>query len=178
MKAEAKHLPKAPVLDVQVTPEIIDRAVARDSGYCMFAEAIREAFPDAGRGISVDLQTCRVTDKKRGLRYIYLTPRSLQTAIVDFDQGIEVKPFSIRLRGAHVIRKASLRRKAGMPTEAEQEQRKEAAKKGRLAKAATRLESASAVPTRVGGAAPPVQKTRDGVPYSRRREFGLRALAR
>lgn len=143
-KAKAKT-PRGPVIDVKVEPRHIDEAVPRDSGYCMIADAVRAAFPDVAPGknaISVDLQTIRVTDAKRNLRYIYLTPRKAQEALVDFDQGIKPEPFSIRLRGAHVTRKAEI-----------SDAKRAAAKKGglaRAAKAATRLADGDNVPTRCG----------------------------
>jgi hypothetical protein len=168
-------LPHGPALHVHVTPEIIAAAKRGDSGYCMLAEAVKIAFPDVAKGknaVSVDLQTIRVSDAKKNLRYVFLTPRMAQVALVDFDQGSEVEPFSFRLRGAHVMNRPF----GG--SEAAKERAKKGARASALARATMREESKIGIPIRVGGKPPPLQKTADGVPYSRRREFGLRALRR
>ena len=46
-------------------------------------------------------------------------------------------------------------------------------KRVRLAKASVNAEN---VPDKIDGELPPLQKTSNGVPYSRRREFGVRAI--
>lgn len=73
------------VLDV--TPELVNVAVQRDSGHCVVADALKTAVPSA-RNVSVDLQTIRWTDLASRRRYIYLTPGPLQVILVNFDQGI------------------------------------------------------------------------------------------
>jgi hypothetical protein len=57
------------------------------------------------RFISVDLQTIRWSDPKRGVRYVFLTPAvAQQDLIIPFDQGEECKPISFRMRPAFVTR--------------------------------------------------------------------------
>lgn len=169
--------PKAPWVKVQVTEEQIKGAVQRDSGHCMIAEATRAAFPDA-KAVSVDLQTVRFTDPRRGLRYTYLTPRPAIVALVKWDQGDMPEPFNFTLRGGHVTRSGSnsLRRPLSPK---EQEQRKRAAAAGRKARLnRARLvvrKNDGHVPDRVGGRTPPLMR-KDNVPLARRRAFGLRAL--
>lgn len=99
----AEKRPRGPRLTVNITSEIIERSKQANSKACMIAEAIKEAFP-AAKAVSVDLQTCRFTDTKRGLRYVYLTPRSAQKPLIDFDQGISPEPFETILKNAHVLR--------------------------------------------------------------------------
>ena len=83
-------------ISLEVTPEIIDRAVSRDSGHCIVADALRAAIPDATR-VSVDLQTVRFSLESTGRRYIYLTPQAAQHFLIDFDQGIKPRPGRVRL---------------------------------------------------------------------------------
>lgn len=63
----------------------------------MIAEAIREANPEWTK-ILVDLQTIRWTNRRTKMRYIALTPEIAAAALVNFDQGREIEPFSFRLR--------------------------------------------------------------------------------
>ncbi len=93
---------KSPVVDVKVTQEIIDHAIARDSGHCVVADAIAATLPHVNH-VSVDLQTIRFTDPKKHERYVYLTPRSAALAIIQTDQGEKPAPFNLRLRSAHVL---------------------------------------------------------------------------
>jgi hypothetical protein len=111
----------SPVIRGNVTQKHIEEGVKRDSRHCMVAEAVKEAFPRA-TSISVDLQTVRLSDLQRGLRFTYLSPRSVQRYIVRFDPGDPVIPFSFTLRGAQIsragsrdaerVRKARMREKA------------------------------------------------------------------
>ena len=165
----ARTLKRSPRIAVEITEEIIDIAVPRDSSHCMIADAVRAAVPDA-TNISVDLATIRFTDPKARQRYIYLTPRIGQLALIAFDSGEKPAPFRFLLRGAHV-----------MPSG-----------KGRSGR--QRLEpqdhTPGLIPERRGGQAPPVGPLAGGSPKEprspnaeaartgRRREFGIRALAR
>jgi hypothetical protein len=94
---------RGPMVTITVPEEIIAVSKVRSSSHCMVAEAVRLAVPDA-KSIAVDLQTIRWTDEGRELRYIYLTPRVAQVALIDFDQGKTPEPFSFRLRAAQVAR--------------------------------------------------------------------------
>lgn len=169
-----KH-PKGPQLKIKVTEEQIAAAMKRDSRHCMIAEAIKVAHPDA-RSVSVDLATIRFTDPGKQIRCTYLTPRIAQVCLVNFDQGRAPEPFSFVLRGAHITRSGNTRTPKKM-TEKELAQRRVAAKTlhEKLAKTKLVRKREGHVPDRFGGRAAPVQMS-DGVPFSRRRAFGLRGL--
>lgn len=81
-------------LIAEVSQEVIDDAQQRSSSHCMIAEAIRRDYPDAAN-ISVDLQTIRLTDRKRKKRYVWLTPPLAQRALINFDQGLPAEPFTV-----------------------------------------------------------------------------------
>ncbi len=76
----------SPTLTIRITAEQHARAVASASGGCLIADAIREQYPHL-TGITVDMATIRVTDRKEGLRYTYLTPPQAQHCLLSFDQG-------------------------------------------------------------------------------------------
>lgn len=165
--------PKSPSVRLEITQEIIADAVARDSSHCLWAEAVRVAYPEAQR-VSVDIQTIRFSDPRKGLRYTYLTPRVAQVSLVQFDQGVLPEPHSVLLRRGQVTRMAQKpsidapgKRKL---TENELRQRRDAAEKGKkgLAKASVRKTSGAAI-DRVGGRTPPIAA-------GRRRAYGLRGL--
>lgn len=177
----AKRTPKGPKVHIKVTPEIIAESMQRDSRHCMIAEAIKKSYPDATH-VSVDLATIRFTDIKRGLRFTYLTPRIAQVQLVKFDQGVEPPPFDFQIRSPQVTRSGNTRtppkRQLSLK---EQKQRTEAGKKLNEKLKRTRLHARDSsrkglVPDRVGGKTPPLQFGEDGVPFSRRRAFGLRSL--
>src|SRR5262245_58506770 len=162
-----KPLPRGPVVKIVVTPQQVKDAMRANSGHCMIAEAIIATVPNVDEHtVSVDLQTIRFTDKKKGLRYIYLTPRNAQATLVEFDQGIDPEPPKFTLRNAHVLRAGrSAKQKAYYKAQK---------KAGTLPKRATLHKQSTtgsgggqSVPRVIGGKEPP----RAGV----RREFGLRA---
>ena len=166
-----QHLPKSPRIEVVITGKIIDDSKERDSSHCMIAEAVRAAFPDARR-VAVDLQTIRLTDPVRGLRYTYLTPRIAQEALIRFDQGEFPGAFRFRLQRGQVTRAGS---NSIRPDQRQREDRSpaqiEALKKNReKLKTAHIRDSHGNVPDIVGGTTPPV------MPWGRRRAFGLRGL--
>ena len=82
---------------IKVTQEMIDRAIPADSSHCMIADAVQATLPKA-EFVAVDLATIRWSDRKKGLRYTFLTPRGAQWALVQFDQGVKPEPFSFILR--------------------------------------------------------------------------------
>jgi hypothetical protein len=86
---------------VTITPELVERAVQRDSRHCMIAEAIKEQNPHFER-VLVDLQTIRWTNPRTGKRYICLTPEVAGALLVDFDQGREIEPFAFSLRTTQI----------------------------------------------------------------------------
>lgn len=131
--------------EVQVTAEDCDEAVRKSSTHCAIAAAIEKEIP-AARYISVDIQTIRFS--KDGVRYVYLTPRLAQRAILDFDAGETPKPFKLKLRGGQKttlkdLKEATLKRERGGDRH---------------------------VPNIRGGRTPPTAKTR--------REYGIRAFDR
>ena len=89
------NLPRVPKIVVEVTQEMIDDAVARDSRGCPVAEAIQAAHPEL-TNVLVDLQSIRATDKARNLRFNWFTPRIAQWFITHFDAGEEVEPIIVK----------------------------------------------------------------------------------
>jgi hypothetical protein len=84
---------------IEVSQANIDKSMPRDSQHCMIADALLDRVKHA-KSISVDIATIRFTDKKLGKRFIFLTPLVAQQALVDFDQGKTISPFSFNLRTA------------------------------------------------------------------------------
>jgi len=82
---------------VAVTSAQIDQAIPQDSAHCMIADAIKATVPHA-KAVSVDLASIRWTDPRVGKRYLYLTPPSVQEALLLFDNGIKPPPFRFVLR--------------------------------------------------------------------------------
>jgi hypothetical protein len=168
-----QRYPKAPRVIVEVTQDLIDNSIERDSSHCMIAEAVKLAYPAAQR-VSVDLQTIRFSDPNRRLRYVYLTPRTGQLALVDFDQGTPPEPFDMRLQSGQVVPMEAS--SSNLQSEAALAARRMNAVKARQAnemkRASIVLRQAGTVPDRVGGKTPPT------TPFARRRTFGLRGLER
>lgn len=136
--------------EAQVTKEDCEEAVQKSSSHCAIATAIEKEIPGA-KFISVDIQTIRFS--KNGMRYVYLTPRYAQKAILDFDAGLTPKPFKLKLRGGQ---RTKLKERVGGSH--------------RKAKLVATQGRDRHVPSIVGGRTPPTAKTR--------REFGLRAFDR
>lgn len=84
-------------LRVHVTPELVERATVKDSRHCMIAEAIQQQRP-GWRNILVDLQTIRWTNPRTRKRYVALTPEVAAAALVSFDRGESIEPFSFSVR--------------------------------------------------------------------------------
>lgn len=188
---KARH-PRSPRLIVHVDKATIGESVRRDSSHCMIAEAIKQEYPNASQ-CSVDLQTIRFSDKKRNVRFVYLTPTVAQRAIVLFDDGKMPEPFAFKLRGAQVIKGA---------TQEQRDRKAEADRKrflrykklgwvdahgrylgkpgGNRRKLIRRegQKNRGTVPEVVGGKAPPLSRGRNdtGIPFTRRRAYGVRAL--
>lgn len=81
---------------IHISQELIDTAVRRDSRHCMIADGIKEAIPGA-QYILVDLQSIRYSMPGEQKRYLHLTPLKAQRALIEFDRGKKVKPFSFTL---------------------------------------------------------------------------------
>lgn len=77
---------KSPILELRIDKEQQDHAIQSNSGGCLIADAIKEQYPELS-GVTVDMATIRVTDRKRGERYTYLTPPEAQHILLSFDQG-------------------------------------------------------------------------------------------
>jgi len=185
----------APRLDFQVTADIIATAIPRDSAHCMIADALKAAMPRAA-WVSVDLATIRFTDLVAGRRYIYLTPRSAQEALIAFDQGERPEPFRVRGSAAQMIRTGSARyaRKIADPAnpdpgpdddvEPTPKPKRKSREKGQPATIGDQ-NGRNNVPIIEGGrqlpigplAKPDVKRPASKKP-ARRREFGLRAMIR
>lgn len=153
-ETKTTSVPHAPRFQVAVTDELIYESEQRNSSHCMVADAVKIARPKATR-IAVDIQTIRFTEDDR--RYVYLTPRRAQVAIVKFDQGIPSKPFSFRLRN-------------GQSTPSHGPRIKRATAK--LVPPVGSSKGGGAVPDKIGGQTPPVDVRSAG----NRRAFGVRAL--
>jgi hypothetical protein len=156
----------SPRLDIAIPQDIIDTSAIKDSSHCMIAEAVKRAVPNAAH-VSVDLATIRFTDLVAGVRYVYLTPRVAQEALLAFDQGEKPEPFKIRLQNAHVVATGT-------------------AQKARAHLEPNPKDNKKGTPIRVGGKAPPIGPLSGGTTgrpvatnrRGRRREFGLRAIIR
>jgi hypothetical protein len=95
---------------IAVEQRHIDEALRANSSHCAIAMAIKDAVPYA-RFIAVDLQTCRWTDPRKGVRYVFLTPAVAQhSIIIPFDQGEECKPVSFSMKPAFVTKCGKKRR--------------------------------------------------------------------
>jgi hypothetical protein len=82
---------------IYITAEIIKAACMANSRHCIIAEAIAAQLPNV-RNISVDMMNIRWSDPEKGWRYIYMTPKPAQYALVDYDMGLEIQPFSFQVR--------------------------------------------------------------------------------
>lgn len=158
---------KSPSITIEVTQEDIDKATPKNSGHCIYANSLMRKYSWAKR-VSVDLATIRVSHPDKGLRYIWPTPRIGQIPLLDFDQGIPVKPFSFRLGRAAQIMKMSNN------AEAQKNRKRHAACLALAGDTKKRLqpEGKRAIPTVIGGKSPPMYRV------GRRREFGLRAMGK
>ena len=84
------------MLKIRIKKTHINNAIPRNSHRCMIADAIQQEIPDA-KFICVDTQSIRFTNMRTGKRNIYLTPPSAQKALIQFDSGSPVKPFSFTM---------------------------------------------------------------------------------
>lgn len=89
----------SPTLQLTITEEQKERAIESNSGGCLIADAIKSQYPQLS-GISVDMTTIRVSDRKRGERYTYLTPPTAQHILLSFDQGWPNPSEELTVKGA------------------------------------------------------------------------------
>jgi hypothetical protein len=155
--------PRAPKLTLTVTDEIINTAEARSSSHCMWADAVRVAYPTA-KSVSVDVQTIRFTDPAKKLRYVYLTPRAAQVSLVLFDQGLHTNPMSVQLRHGQVVKSNSYVKPYRKAAPAMPDGNK------------TELQGDTHIPNTIGGLTPPVGALSNTRYRGKRRAFGLRAM--
>ena len=172
---------RAPGLAIEVTQEIIDQATERNSSHCVVADAVRANLeakhPGRFTRVLVDLQTIRFSDRVKNERYTYLSPRSCQVCLVNFDQGTKPEPFSFRLRGGQtsraglsMIERAKNRTDLQKRRDKQKDSEKELVMEIKRSKATTmRTENTGMVPEKVGGKPPPVS-------IGLRRQFGLRSV--
>jgi len=92
---------RVPRPQIEVTSEIIEKACHRNVHRCMIADALRAHFPQA-TAIVVDMLGIRFSDPEKGVRYFYPTPPIAQQALVGFDMGKVIPPFTLRLKGGQV----------------------------------------------------------------------------
>jgi hypothetical protein len=160
----------APRPIIEMKKEYIEQAIRKNTHRCMIVKAIQEQVPEAS-AISVDLQTIRWSDRRRGLRYTFLTPRVAQQLLVLFDLGDKQRlekfgpAVKFRLRGALVT----------SITRNEKGRRKLAHNLGRRRIAATKRDKKSGtVPEQIGGKPPPLERFHAS--HNSRREFGVRGF--
>lgn len=139
-----RRLTRPRAVTVNVTQTFIDHAEARNSDHCMIADAIRAALPDA-KAVSVDLMTIRLTDPVKRQRYVYLTPRPIQLALIHFDQGDHAAPFSFQLKNPVQIVPAGGKRTAPDGTKVNP---------SRKTQGITKVSGGTARPTKLGGELP------------------------
>ena len=163
---------------IEVTQEIIDQAVRKDSGHCVIADGLRLALPEARR-ISVDLATIRFS--LDGRRYIFATPRRAQETLLKFDDGAVIEPLQVRLHKPLQVTLTKTTRPNEGPARAERRRQEKRKRKTREIVGGDNRQ----VPTIIGGTTPPRgalatgyagQKSTDRL-TGRRREYGLRAMA-
>ena len=93
---------KSPVLNPHITRERYEKAVKSNSGACLIADSIKDDYPHLSY-VSVDMATIRVTDRKAGYRYTYLTPPLAQKVLLDYDQGWDNQISELVIKGAVTI---------------------------------------------------------------------------
>jgi hypothetical protein len=164
----APRRPRAPRVRINVTEGIIDVSEQRNSSHCMVAEAVKMAVPGA-KGVSVDIQTIRWTDPAKPLRYIYLTPRKVQAAIIRFDQGSHSEPFEFEVTQGQVIKANPRRATKPAPTPMPD---------GKSTELGSTENGPSGLPRVVGGQGPPRASLSNTGGIGNRRTFGLRAFDR
>lgn len=81
----------------------------------MIAEAIHQTYP-ALTHIVADLQAIRVTDPEKRIRFVWMTPRPAQLALIDFDDGKQPAPFEFKLtRPSTITRSPAGARRGQVP---------------------------------------------------------------
>lgn len=92
----------SPTLKLTIPQDQYERSVQSNSGGCLVADAIKRQFPEM-TNVVVDMATIRFSDRKRGVRYTYLTPEEAQHVLLAYDQGW-TNPFNeVTIKRAVVI---------------------------------------------------------------------------
>jgi hypothetical protein len=146
---------RAPRVKVTVRKEIIAAAKLGDAAHCMIAEAIRAEYPRA-RWVQADVQSIRFTDREKGFRYTYMTPKGVQRNLIKFDQGTKPSPFTF------LLTEGKIKRISRPPKRAASANLRKAAAKGRKSQKPSVKPKSAAVAKNV---AP-----------SHQRQFGVRSL--
>lgn len=90
-------------LKIIITKDNYKRAIQANSGGCIIADAIKEQYPHLN-DVKVDTAHIRVTDRKAGERYMFLTAPSAVDVLIRFDQGLEETELPKKLRIRDLLR--------------------------------------------------------------------------
>lgn len=169
MSEASVRTPRCPRLSVNVEDRHITTAIPENSGHCMIADAVADEFNKRFKrkatAIHVDIQTIRLTDPKRRVRFVYLTPAAAQRAIIRFDHGLKPEAFKMRLGGGQAIQIKRPPQKKGHPNQVQAGRKMGLKHRARLKRMHSRGAEIS------GGAEPPPS-------IGLRRAFGLMEMYR
>jgi len=87
---------RSPKIDVEITDDLWDTAVASNSGGCLISDALMRQHPQF-TSATTDMATIRFTDREAGVRYTYLTPPEAQHILLAFDQEWDKRYTAIKL---------------------------------------------------------------------------------
>jgi hypothetical protein len=159
----------SPSIVVRIDQAAIERSIRRDSGHCMISTALRQQLPGI-TGVAVDVATIRWTDPTKRFRFVYLTPRVAQLALIDYDRGINPQPFAFKLHRAVQIARRQRTKATTEPTKPQRRTRRRDAHFAPLGAPRIQGEGHGAQPPVVGGKAPPPAN------LSKTRRFGARLM--
>jgi hypothetical protein len=171
----AKTKFSSPRLKLTIDETKWQTAKQSDSGGCLIADAIRDAYPVDLRKDDVDVTvaTIEIRDRVEGVKYTYLTPPDAQQLLLAFDQGWPqpsqtltvtraVKITPIRKGGAIQLEKRRLDRLGRL---AELEEKEDAGiLTSREKSALTRMRNAKPTPDRPTSNGPAEVEEVNGVP--------------
>lgn len=92
---------KSPSFTVHVTQRHIDEAKRCLGHKCMITEAIIDARPGV-EYVRTDIGDIRFSDPKTNRKYKYFIPKKAASALVAWDRGDDVKPFSFKIQDAQI----------------------------------------------------------------------------
>lgn len=162
-------------VEVAVSADVIRKAMPRDSSHCMIADSLKLAFPKCSPG--VDLATMRYSDRASGVRYTFLTPPSVQDALIKFDQGESVEPFTFKLQRpilVQQVRRSAKKASVGGEVPDDKSTDMEAAARPSQRRQGIARAGGTNVPVILGGPSMPNSVLANG--KGRIRAFGLRQL--